>query len=94
MAEPVVKLFGGHQDFNGRPVGGVAFGPDAWHPGGWHYESVITEVTDFVESLAEGRAPLIDSYDCAYAMRVVEAAYASIRSAKPVSLRESEVAGL
>jgi UDP-N-acetyl-2-amino-2-deoxyglucuronate dehydrogenase len=93
MAEPVVKLFGGHQDFKGVPIDGVAFGPDAWHPGGWHYESVITEVTDYVQSLAEGRAPLIDSYDCAYAMRVVEAAYASIGSSKPVSLPEFTVAG-
>lgn len=92
MADPVVKLFAGDQDFNGESIGGVAFGPDAWHPGGWHYESVISEVTDYVRSLVEGRAPLIDSYDCAYAMRVVEAAYASIRSAKPVSLRESAVA--
>jgi myo-inositol 2-dehydrogenase/D-chiro-inositol 1-dehydrogenase len=86
MSEPVVKLFRGHHDFSGEAVGGVPFGPDAWHPGGWHYESVIAEVTDYVRSLVEGRAPLIESGDCVYAMRIVAAAYESIQSGKPVAI--------
>jgi UDP-N-acetyl-2-amino-2-deoxyglucuronate dehydrogenase len=92
MADPVVKLFRGHQDFQGEPVAGVPFGPDGWHPGGWHYESVIAEVTDYVRSLVEGRAPLIDSNDCAYAIRVVDAAYRSIASGGPVVVGSSGVA--
>ncbi len=55
MADPVVRVFGGHQDFAGEALAGVPYGPDAWHPGGWHYESVIAEVTDYVHSLVEGR---------------------------------------
>jgi predicted dehydrogenase len=93
MADPVVKVFRGHQDFKGEPVSGVPFGPDGWNPGGWHYESVIAEVTDYVRSLVEGRPPMIKSYDCAYAIRVVEASYRSIRSNEPVALGASAVAG-
>lgn len=86
MADPVVKVFGGDQDFPGEAVAGVPFGPDGWHPGGWHYESVIAEVTDYVRSLVEGRAPLIVAADCAYAIRVVDAAYRSIAVNGPVTL--------
>ena len=93
MAEPVVKVFRGHHDFTGEPVGGVAFGPDAWHPGGWHYELVIAEVTDYIRSLQEGRPPLIDSYDCAYAIKVVEASYESIASGGPVTIGASAITG-
>jgi len=92
MANPVVKLFRGHQDFDGESVAGIAFGPDAWHPGGWHYESVITEVTDYIRSLVEGRLPMINSYDCAYAMRVVEASYESIESGESVRIGVSAIA--
>ena len=86
MADPVVKVFRGDQDFLGEAGEGVPFGPDAWHPGGWHWESVIAEVTDYVTSLVEGRRPLIDSRDTAYAIKVVDAAYASIRTGAPITL--------
>lgn len=94
MSDPVVKLFRGQYDFAGEAVGDVPFGPDAWHPGGWHYESVLTEVTDYVQSLVEGRAPLISSGDAVYALRIVEAAYESIRSGKTVSIPADAAAGL
>lgn len=83
MSDPVVKLFQGAHDYRGTAVD-VAFRPDAWHPGGWHFESVLTEVTDFITSLVEGRPTLIDSRDTVYALRVVEAAYQSIRSGEAV----------
>lgn len=89
MSDPVVKLFRGHQDFVGEAVEGIPFGPDGWHPGGWHYESVIAEVTDYVRSLVEGRPPLIDPYDCAYAIEVVEASYRSIASREAVRIGAS-----
>ena len=82
---PVVKLFRGDHDFTGQALD-VAPGLDAWHPGGWHYESVLAEVTDYVDSLAEGREPLIDSRDAVYAIRIVDAAYESIRGGEPVGL--------
>lgn len=89
MADPVVKLFRGHLDFTGTAVEGVPFGPDGWHPGGWHYESVIDEVADFVRACVENRAPMIDPYDCAYAIGVIEAAYESIRAKVSVRVRLS-----
>jgi UDP-N-acetyl-2-amino-2-deoxyglucuronate dehydrogenase len=92
MADPVVKVFRGHQDFTGERVDGVPFGPDAWHPGGWHFESVVTEVRDYVTSLVEGRPPMINSRDCAYAMNVVEASYRSIATGQLVAIDASGVA--
>jgi predicted dehydrogenase len=79
MSNPVVKLFQGTHDYEGVAIE-LPYGPDAWHPGGWHFESVRVEVKDFITSLIEGRAPLIDSRDTVYALRIVEAAYRSIRS--------------
>lgn len=87
MSDPVVKVFRGDQDFLGEPVEGVPFGPDAWHPGGWHWESVIAEVTDYVRSLVDDRPPLIDAWDTAYAIRVIDAAYESIRTGATVTVR-------
>ncbi len=86
MADPVVKVFRGDHDFAGEAIAGVPFGPDAWHPGGWHWESVIAEVTDFVTSLVDGRKPLIDPWDCAYAIKVIEAAYRSVASGASVRI--------
>ncbi|MDR1432007.1 MAG: Gfo/Idh/MocA family oxidoreductase [Propionibacteriaceae bacterium] len=83
-ADPVVKLFQGQYDFAGRALPGVPVALDAWHPGGWHFESVLTEVGDFVDSLVAGRDPLIDSRDCVYAIGVVDAAYRSIRAGEEV----------
>jgi predicted dehydrogenase len=79
MSDPVVKLFRGAHDYRGEAIE-VPYGPDAWHPGGWHFESVLVEVKDFITSLIEGRDPLIDSRDPVYAIRIVEAAYESIRA--------------
>ena len=83
MSDPVVKLFKGPHDYYGQAID-VPFGPDAWHPGGWHFESVLSEVKDFIMSLLEKRAPLIDSRDPVYAVRIVEAVYESIRSSESV----------
>jgi predicted dehydrogenase len=82
-SDPVVKLFKGPHDYSGRAID-VQFGPDAWHPGGWHFESVLSEVKDFIMSLLEKRAPLIDSRDPVYAVRIVEAVYESIRTGESV----------
>lgn len=93
MADPVVKVFRGDQDFLGEAVAGVPFGPDGWHAGGWHFDSVVTEIGDYIRSLAEGRTPLINSWDCAYAIKVVEASYRSIASGMPVAVGRSADAG-
>jgi predicted dehydrogenase len=83
-----VRVFRGHQDFAGETLDAVPYGPDAWHPGGWHYESVVTEVSDFVGSLVEDRPPLIVNDDAAYAIAVVEAAYRSVAEGRSVRIAE------
>ncbi len=83
-ADPVVKVFRGDHDFAGEAIASVPSALDAWHPGGWHFESVLVEVGDFVDSLIERRPPLIDSRDTVYAIGIVEAAYRSIRSGESV----------
>jgi predicted dehydrogenase len=80
MASPVVKMFTGHYDFYGKESEGVPFGPDGWNPGGWHYESVVDEVVDFIDSILENRPPTINPRDCAYAIKVIEKAYESINT--------------
>jgi predicted dehydrogenase len=86
MADPVVKLFQGHQDYRGAAVPGILCGPDGWAPGGWHYESILAEVADFIGSIVDKRQPLIDSRECAYAIAVVEAAYESQLTKSPVAI--------
>ncbi|MDL9980746.1 Gfo/Idh/MocA family protein [Microbacterium sp. ASV49] len=88
MANPVVKLFRGAHDYEGTVIDEVPFGPDAWHPGGWHFESVLREVTDFITSLIDGVPPLIDNRDAVYALAAVDAAYRSIRTGEPVSMAD------
>jgi len=86
MSDPVVRLWRGAHDFAAETVEGVPYGPDAWHPGGWHWESVLVEVADFIDSLLEGRKPLCEPWDTVYAIRVIEAAYESIRTGAPVKI--------
>jgi predicted dehydrogenase len=92
MSEPWSSC-SGFRDYPGHAVEGVPFGPDAWQPGGWHFDSVVDEVTDYVTSLVEGRMPAIDSWDTAYALRVIEATYASVRSGEPVRVDSIEGVG-
>lgn len=83
-ADPVVKVFRGDQDFAGEAIASVPYALDAWHPGGWHFDSVLVEVADYVDSLVENRRTLIDSRDTVYAIGIVEAAYQSIRTGESV----------
>ncbi len=83
-AEPVVKVFRGDHDFTGEAITSVPSALDAWHPGGWHFESVLVEVADYVDSLVGNRPTLIDARDTVYAIGIVDAAYRSIRSDEAV----------
>ena len=94
LADPVVRVFGGHQDFLGETLDRVAYGPDGWHAGGWHYESVLNEISDYVRALVEGRPTLIDSNDAAYAIAVVEAAYRSVADGGPIKIADIEATAI
>jgi predicted dehydrogenase len=87
-AGSVVRLYRGSRDYAGQAIDSVPFALDAWKPGGWHFESVLVEVDDFISAVVNGRQPLIDSRDTVYAIGVVEAAYQSIRNGQEIQLDE------
>ncbi len=72
LADPPVKYFAEPMDFEGSPVQGVDYDPM-----GWHYFSIVNEVKDFIHTFQEGCPPRVNPMDCAYAVRVIEAAYQS-----------------
>jgi UDP-N-acetyl-2-amino-2-deoxyglucuronate dehydrogenase len=86
MADPVVKVFKSMMDFKGTAVEGVPFGPSGWMPGGWHFDSVVTEVAEYVNSIIENRPVPIDPLDTVYAIKVIEKAYQSARTGKVVPI--------
>jgi predicted dehydrogenase len=79
LADPVAKHFRGPDDHEGTPLPGVAYDPLAWK-----YLSIVAEIADFVRAVAEGRPPLIDPADGAYAVRVSDAVYASVAMGRVV----------
>ena len=68
------------QDITGVAVGGVDYAPDRVEhdPTGWKFKSIAAGVKSFAKAVAEGKPPVVDPLDGAYAIRVVEAAYASV----------------
>lgn len=81
LANPVVKIYQGSEDYDGTAVEGVPFDPFAWK-----YNSIIAEVKDFVAAVTEDRAPLVDPLDALYALRAAEATEASVQTGKAVHL--------
>jgi UDP-N-acetyl-2-amino-2-deoxyglucuronate dehydrogenase len=92
MTDPVIRVYQSRKPLamSGLGIDVAAAGSHGWTPGGWHYESVVAEVADFVGSIVSNRDPLINSADCAYAVKIVEAAYRSIRTGERVSLGTRE----
>jgi predicted dehydrogenase len=89
MTDPVIRVYQHRKplDVSALGIEVAAAGSHGWTPGGWHYESVVAEVADFVGAIAENRPTLIDSADTAYAVKIVEDAYRSVRTAQTVSVR-------
>jgi predicted dehydrogenase len=69
-------------DIAGVPIGAVDYTPDRVEhdPTGWKFKSIAAGVGAFAKAVAEGTPPPVDPVDGAYAIRVVEAAYASIKA--------------
>jgi predicted dehydrogenase len=74
LANPTVKFYAEPVDYEGSPVEGPEYDPMAWH-----FLSIVEEVKDFVQSLVEGRRPIVDPFDCCYAVKVIEKAYESVQ---------------
>lgn len=76
LAKPVLRYFRSSRDIKGGPVEGSPEIP--YEPDRWKVSSIEDEVVDFVDSLLEGRAPLVDLEHVISAHGAVDAAYASL----------------
>ncbi len=81
LANPPAIHFNGADDMEGTPLDAVPYDPLAWK-----YLSIVAEVQDFVQAIIEDRPPRIDPMYGYHAIQVVEAAYQSIATGKPVTL--------
>lgn len=74
LADPPVVTYQG-ADSNGVPLADVAADPQGWRTASMHRGSA-----NFVDAVLDGRAPAVTAHDGAYAVRLVEAAYRSVRA--------------
>ena len=72
---PVAKYYMGSSDFDGTVVEDIPFDPL-----GWKFTSMVEEIKDFVDAVANDRAPTIDPDDALYALRAVEAVNQSLET--------------
>ena len=70
---PVVTYRGANND-------GAALPDVTADPRGWRTASIHRGAADFVQAVLDGRAPAVTADDGAYAVRLVEAAYRSMRA--------------
>jgi predicted dehydrogenase len=63
-------------------VSGTEFQPDRVEhdPKGWKFKSIAAGVRAFAQALAEGRPAPVSAEDGLYTIKVVEAAYASVKA--------------
>ena len=80
LAPPAVH-YRDKEDYTGQPIRGVPFAPDRVEhdPSGWKFKSIAAGVAAFARAVADGRPPPVDPADGLYSIKVVEAAYASVR---------------
>jgi predicted dehydrogenase len=80
MLDPPAVHYRNKNDATGVPIGSVAYAPDRVEhdPGGWKFKSIAAGVKGFARAVCEGTPPPVDPLDGAYAIKVVEAAYASV----------------
>jgi predicted dehydrogenase len=76
LTEPVLRYFRSSRDIKGGPVEGSPEIP--YEPDRWKMSSIEDEVVDFVDSLLERRAPLVNLEHVVKAHGAVDAAYASL----------------
>jgi UDP-N-acetyl-2-amino-2-deoxyglucuronate dehydrogenase len=81
LANPVVKYYLGSGDIDGTVVEGVPFDPMAWK-----FNSMIAEVSDFVNAVIYDRPPRVNPADALYALKAAEAVEKSIEEKRMVTL--------
>lgn len=84
LANPVAKAFRDKHDYDGAPVAGVPY-----NPSGWKFESIVAEVMDFVEALADRRPTKVNPIDVRNAHMAIDSAYRSISENRAVRIAGS-----
>jgi UDP-N-acetyl-2-amino-2-deoxyglucuronate dehydrogenase len=82
LSNPVMKVYMGSADIDGRVVEGVDFDPV-----GWKFSSLMAEAKDFVSAVAGHRPPKVDPLDAVFCVQCVEAAAESIQTQKRMELK-------
>lgn len=82
LSNPVAVLYNGTEDYDGQKLD-VPF-----EPVGWKYLSIVDEVKDFVRVVQTNNSPAVDPMDCHYGLTVIETAYESVKTGKPLSVPE------
>jgi predicted dehydrogenase len=73
VLDPPVVFYRGDQDPKGTPL------DVPYDLGGWKHNSIMAGCQDFVDAIRSGREPGVDLQHAKYTIRLIEAAYESIR---------------
>ncbi len=74
VLDPPMVLYHGDRDARGTAVGGIEY-----DLGSWKGRSITACAVDFVDAIADQRAPAVTAGDSRYVVRLVEAAYESVQ---------------
>ncbi len=75
LSNPVMKIYMGSADIDGRVVDDVEFDPLSWK-----FASMMAEVKDFVSAVVNKHPPRVDPMDAIFCVKCVEAAQISIQT--------------
>ncbi|MEU1736140.1 Gfo/Idh/MocA family oxidoreductase [Streptosporangium sp. NPDC020145] len=78
---PPAMIFHGKRDHEGSPLPGTAYEPTTWK-----YNSIAAGIESFARSIAKDEPTAVAPEDGAYAVRIIELAYESVATGRPVSL--------
>ncbi len=73
LCNPPALHYRGARDYTPQPLAAVLYEPMRWK-----LASIVAGVQDFIAAIHDGRPPAVDPWDGYYALKVVEAAYASV----------------
>jgi predicted dehydrogenase len=80
ISNPVGMLFTGSNDFYGRKLD-IPYDPE-----NWKFNSIATEVAEFLRTVVNSGKPAVDALDANYAVYAVEKAYESSKTGKRIVL--------
>jgi predicted dehydrogenase len=75
LRDPPAIFYHGEGDLRGEAIDRIKFDPS-----GWKFRAQVDGVEAFANAVARGEAAPVDPKDAAYVIKVIEAAYVSVRS--------------